>query len=447
MANLNYVGSVAERFMKFRSALSTEENISENLFDAVSIYLPKSLASNNLADGSYEPSEITADKYGVVIVTVDNYREVLKDTGSLLSQWLPVFNDGANVAVTLYIVIFDDTGFAVTVGDKAIAWQPLSKAFNELFFISCFKTMFSEHYNGKTVESDPAEPTDYDDSNYFDMALCLSNLCENESTLSVCLCEVAVDVPVDGTDTNVAKIMSETKADEVENASTFTGSTLATRGEYFWGFMYLLGMKHTQIIVHNGSFMLPIILASWFTRPNVTGLYIGNKLAKIRLTGNAVKPTGLPSPLNSNVNLNLPKSISDILDEKVVGYFISIADNSLNNAELISDKTGSGMPITAYLISKYIDYKTSQDVAKYVSALDTLTNPVLANQEAYDNIRGMLASNLQLFVGLKRLENVTMQFPPFSEAKKGNSFEGIAVWSAVYIDDLESVTITGSISF
>ena len=447
MANLNYVGSVAERFMKFRSALSTEENISENLFDAVSIYLPKSLASNNLADGSYEPSEITADKYGVVIVTVDNYREVLKDTGSLLSQWLPVFNDGANVAVTLYIVIFDDTGFAVTVGDKAIAWQPLSKAFNELFFISCFKTMFSEHYNGKTVESDPAEPTDYDDSNYFDMALCLSNLCENESTLSVCLCEVAVDVPVDGTDTNVAKIMSETKADEVENASTFTGSTLATRGEYFWGFMYLLGMKHTQIIVHNGSFMLPIILASWFTRPNVTGLYIGNKLAKIRLTGNAVKPTGLPSPLNSNVNLNLPKSISDILDEKVVGYFISIADNSLNNAELISDKTGSGIPITAYLISKYIDYKTSQDVAKYVSALDTLTNPVLANQEAYDNIRGMLASNLQLFVGLKRLENVTMQFPPFSEAKKGNSFEGIAVWSAVYIDDLESVTITGSISF
>ena len=447
MANLNYVGSVAERFMKFRSALSTEENISENLFDAVSIYLPKSLASNNLADGSYEPSEITADKYGVVIVTVDNYREVLKDTGSLLSQWLPVFNDGANVAVTLYIVIFDDTGFAVTVGDKAIAWQPLSKAFNELYFISCFKTMFSEHYNGKTVESDPAQATDYDDSNYFDMALCLSNLCENESTLSVCLCEVAVDVPVDGTDTNVAKIMSETKADEVENASTFTGSTLATRGEYFWGFMYLLGMKHTQIIVHNGSFMLPIILASWFTRPNVTGLYIGNKLAKIRLTGNAVKPTGLPSPLNSNVNLNLPKSISDILDEKVVGYFISIADNSLNNAELISDKTGSGMPITAYLISKYIDYKTSQDVAKYVSALDTLTNPVLANQEAYDNIRGMLASNLQLFVGLKRLENVTMQFPPFSEAKKGNSFEGIAVWSAVYIDDLESVTITGSISF
>ena len=455
MANLNYVGSVAERFMKFRSSLATEENISENLFDAVSIYLPKSLASNNLAVGSYDPSAIDADHYGVVIVTVDNYKEVLKDTGSLLSQWLPVFNDGANVAVTLYVVIFDDTGFAVTVGDKAIAWQPLSKAFNELYFISCFKTMFSEHYNGNKVESDPAQATDYDDSNYFDMALCLSNLCENELTLSVFLCEIAVEVPtvaiagdtVTITDNNVTKIMSVKKEVEVANATTFTGSTLATRAQYFWGFLYLLGMKHTLVLVHNGSFMLPIILGSWFDRPNITGLYIGNKLAKIRLTGNKVKPTGLPSPLNGNVNLNLEKTLSDILDEKLVGYFISIADNSLNNAELISDKTGSGMPVTAYLISKYIDYKTSQDVAKYVSSLDTLTNPVLANQEAYENIQGMLASNLQLFSGLKRLENVVMKFPPFSEAKKGNSFEGIAVWSAVYIDDLESVTVTGSVSF
>ena len=455
MANLNYVGSVAERFMKFRSSLATEENVSENLFDAVSIYLPKSLASNNLASGSYDPASIDEDHYGVVIVTVDNYREVLKDTGSLLSQWLPVFNDGANVAVTLYIIIFDDTSFAVTVGAKSIAWQPLTKAFNELYFISCFKTMFSEHYDGTVVTHDPAQAGDYDDSNYFDMALCLASLCEAESTLSVFLCEVAVEIPtvaVSGdtvviTDSNVTKIMSTKKSDEVENATTFTGSTIATRAQYFWGFMNLLGMQHTQIIVHNGYFMLPIILGAWFARPNVTGLYIGNKLAKIRLTGNKVKPTGLPSPLNSNVNLNLNKVISDILDEKLVGYFISIADNSLNNAELISDKTGSGMPITAYLITKYVDYKTSQDVAKFVTGLDTLTNPVLANQEAYDNIQGMLASNLQLFAGLKRLENVKMQFPPYSEAKKGNSFEGIAVWSATYIDDLESVNITGSISF
>lgn len=446
MANLNYVGSVAERFMKFRSTLATEENISENLFNAVSIYLPKSLASKNLADGTFTPAEITADNYGVVIVTVDNYREVFKDTGALLSQWLPVFNDGVNVAVTLYIIIFDDTGFAPTVGAKAIAWQPLSKAFNELYFISFFKTMFSEHYNGKKVESDPAQATDYDDSNYFDMAMCLSNLCKNESTLSFCLCEIAVDVP-NPTDTNETLIMSKTKAEEKAFAVTLEGSTVANRANYFWGFMDLIGMEHTQIIIHNGEFMLPIVLGSWFARPNVTGQYIGNKLAKIRLTGSKVKPTGLPSPLDSNVNLNLVKSISDILDEKIVGYFISIADNSVNNAELIRERSGSNFPITAYMISKFIDYKTSQDMAKFVTALDTLTNPVLANQEAYEQLQGILGANIQMFAGLNRLEQVKVDFPPFSEAKKGNSFEGIAVWSAVYIDDLESVTVTGTIQF
>ena len=52
--NLNYVGSVAERFMKFRSSLQTEEDVTSNLFNAVSIYVPKSLAHKNLATGSYQ---------------------------------------------------------------------------------------------------------------------------------------------------------------------------------------------------------------------------------------------------------------------------------------------------------------------------------------------------------------------------------------------------------
>ena len=63
--NINYLGSVAERFMKFRSSLLTEEDVTENLFNAVSIYVPKSLASANLASDSYDPSEVTADKYAV----------------------------------------------------------------------------------------------------------------------------------------------------------------------------------------------------------------------------------------------------------------------------------------------------------------------------------------------------------------------------------------------
>ena len=48
--NLNYVGSVAERFMRFRTSLARTEGVSENLFNAISIYVPKSLAEKNLAE-------------------------------------------------------------------------------------------------------------------------------------------------------------------------------------------------------------------------------------------------------------------------------------------------------------------------------------------------------------------------------------------------------------
>lgn len=446
--NLNYVGSVAERFMKFRSTLATEEDVTSNLFNAVSIYVPKSLALANLASDSYDPSTVTADSYAVIPVTVDNYKEVLASGSVLLSQWLPVFNDGTNSAVTLYVIVFDDTNFAPTLTAGAITWSPLTKAFNELYFISFFKTLFSEHYDGSSVTHDPAEAGDYDDSNFFDMALALSYLCEIESTLSFCLLETKVVVPADGTtDTNLCKVMTQERGDEVAHCTTFEGSTLADRAQYFWGYLNLIGFTHTELHIHNGSYMIPIILGKWFEAPNATGEFVGNKLAKIRLGGNRVKPTGNPSPLNSDVNLNLPKSIYQILDSKFVGYFISIADGSDNNAELVRDRSGANFPITAFMISKWIDYNTSQDLAKYATSVTTLTKPVLVNQKTYTDIQGMLVANIQNFAGLGRLENVVINFPPFSKAKKGQSFEGTAVWKATYIDDLESVEISGSISF
>lgn len=444
--NLNYVGSVAERFMKFRSTLKTEENVENNLFNAVSIYVPKSLAAANLASGSYTPSEVTADKYAVIAVTVDNYTSVLAAGSVLLSQWLPVFNDGTNSAVTLYIIVFDDTSFAPAVTANALTWQPLTKAFNELYFISFFKTLFSEHYDGSKAKTEPSAETDYDDSNYFDMALCLSYLCEMESTLSFDLIELKVAVP-NGSDTNICKIMSQTEAEELEHCTTLVGSSTADRAQYFWGYWNLIGNKHSEVHLHNGAFMIPIILGTWFEKTNVTGEYVGNKLAKLRLTDTKVKPTGLPSPLNGAVNLNLSSDITEILDAKVVGYFISIADNSDNNAEFIRDRSGSNFPITAYMISKFIDYKSAQDMAKYATRVTTLTKPVLANRKTYEHIQEILVGNIQNFAGLGRLDNLVVKFPPYAEAKQGQWFKGTAVWSAVYIDDLEGVEISGSISF
>lgn len=446
--NLNYVGSVAERYMRFRSRLAETEGVAEDLFNAISIYVPKSLASNNLASDSYDPTAVTAEHYAVIAVTVDNYKDVLAEGSPLLSQWLPVFNDGTNFSVRLYVIVFDDTGFAPTATAGALAWSPLTKAFNELYFISLFKTMFSEHYDGSKVTSDPAQASDYDDSNYFDMALCLSYLCEIEATLSWFLCELKVTVYDGVTDTNACKIQSLTRGDETAHCTTLEGSTLADRASYFWGYLNLMGSNHTNVILHNGNYLIPVILGRWFEEKNSSGNFIGNKLCKIRLTGNKVKPTGNPSPLNSDVNLNLPKSISDILDDKLVGYFISIANDSDSNAELVRDRSVNNMPATAYAISKWIDYTTSQDMAKYATSIQTLTKPVLANQQTYAQLQSFLVNNLALFTGAEgRIDNIQVKFPPFSEAKKGNWFEGTAVWSARYVDDLEGVNISGSISF
>lgn len=446
--NLNYVGSVAERFMKFRSSLAIEEDISENLFNAISIYVPKSLASANLAEGSYNPEAITATNYGVIAVNVDNYNDVLKSGGALLTQWLPIFNDGANGSVILYVIIFDDTTFAPAVSANGIEWSPLSKAFKDLYFISFFKTMFSEHYDGATVKHDPAEEGDYDDSNYFDMALCLAQLCEAESTLSFHLCEAHVVVPEDGAeDINACKVMSQSRGEETTHCTTLAGSTVATRAQYFWGFLNLIAPNHTELHIHNGSFMIPIILGKWFEQTNISGEFVGNKLAKIRLSGTKVKPTGLPSPLDSDVNLNLSRNIYENLDAKFVGYFISISSSTRNNAEFIRDRSIENFPITAYAISKWIDYTASQSLADYVTANRTLTEPVLANEATYTYIQQLVQGVINTFASTGRIVDIVLKFPPYSEAKKGQSFEGTAVWSARYIDDLESVELSGSITF
>lgn len=432
--NLNYVGSVAQRFMKFRSSLASTEEIELNIFNAISIYVPKSLALANISADSYDNDAVTADSYAVITVTVDNYAKVLTEGGDLLSQWLPVFNDGTNGSVTLYLIVFDDTDFEPVVTATGITWSPLSKAFDDLYFISCFKTLFSTSY-------------DSTDANYHDLALCLSYKCSLESTLSMCLLELKLVVPEGDEDTNDVKILSLTRGDETTHCTTLIGTDTATRRQYFWGYVNLMGGSHTWLIVHNGTYMYPIVLGKWFERTNNSGEFVGNKLQKIRLSGSKVKPTGNPSPLNTDVNLNLAEKWYVNLDAKNVGYFISISDNSENNAELIRDRTVENFPVTAYLMSKWIDYEASMALANYATANETLTDPVLANPATYNYIQRLVQGTINSMASTGRLTNITLKFPPYSLAKKGNSFEGVAVWSAIYVDDFEGVEVSGSIAF
>jgi len=442
--------------MRFRTALSAEAQAQDvNIFNALSIYVPKSLATGNIEAASYDPAAITPDDYGVIIVTVDNYKSILTSTGQLYAQWLPVFREDTNFNVTLYLIIFDDTGFSPTLGAAAMSWAPLTKAFNELFFISFFKTVFSDSYK-TMLEVTSGTPDTYALSNgsYCDMALCLSALCEGEGTMSMCIIQNTVELPsgtfpdTEGTDgSNAVRVLDKTRGTETASAVTFVGTTDVDRAKFFWGYVFHIGGKHTWQIVHNGAFMFPIVLALWFSRKNGSGEFVGNQLAKVRLSDSKVKPTGLPSKLDSDVNLNLTDPYRTNLEAKNAQYLESIGDGTGNNSRLTGDRAVDGYPVTAYMMAKWIDYNASLEMARFVTDISTLTDPVLCNEDTYSKLQGILGNTIGVMAKTGRLKGIQITFPPYSEAKVGQSFKGTAVWSAVYELELDKVEVSGSITF
>ena len=54
--------------MCFRSRLAETEGVAEDLFNAISIYVPKSLAQAQLSADAYDPSTVTAENYAVIAV-------------------------------------------------------------------------------------------------------------------------------------------------------------------------------------------------------------------------------------------------------------------------------------------------------------------------------------------------------------------------------------------
>ena len=447
--NFNHKGSLAERFIRFRSGILATQDNSTDLFNAFSIYVPSNCAVDNVLDISLTTIE---DQPVVVEVTLENYRDVL--TGDLLAQWSPIFNQDTNMDVILYVIVFyvpDGLGTDVfsdylTVTASTIDYAPLTTAFNLLYAVSYVKMMFSPRYDGTSPVGE------YDDQNYFDMALALANLCLIRSDLSLCLVYNVVSLPlVTPVDTNVCHVLSASLADEIENATALDVVIVGVddpRRTYFWGMLNLMQTINTWFMVHSEAVNLfPIIFAMWFMSRNDTGTYIGNKLAKIRLSGNSVKPMGVPSLLNSLANENLPLAQAQLLDSKYVSYLISIADGTLNDSIVLRAASVTGFPVIASMMSKWVDYYTSQQIAKMMTAQNTLGNPVLRNEKTYTRIQEMLLTNLQVFARIGRLEEIYLNMPAYANLPA--SATDIVVsqgWTATYVDDLERVEISGTVS-
>jgi hypothetical protein len=528
--------------MHFSSSVDVIIDEKNELFHAISIYVPMSLAQASIVD--FDPAWVSEEKPAVFTCVLDNYKEIMK--GKLLDQWADAFRQDTNSSLILYVIVFLDgesTAGMWEIDDVSIKFAPITNAFGKLFFISYVKTLFDESYAGKptivpavpgtaavqtiriangsgsdrtlvagtyvvddsvntwqlVLDADVIIPSgehaDYDltadavgvdvnmsvstdetsmfspslpagctaecaaftqgtnaepehevPSLYFDMALALSYICKQDLKLSyfISLVKVSyIDQKPNPADT--CWIRLKTSAEEKE---AMTSLETGDRSKYFWGAQFLMNcVQNTWTLVHSEPVnIIALIFAAWFAAKNGSGTYVGNKLSLLRLRGTRVKPLGFPSWLNSEVNENDADGF-DLLDAKNVGYLCTIADNTPQESCVSSAKSINGTPVAAQMISKFVDYTSAQQCAKFITDDGTLTDPVLTDESAYKKIQDIVFGNLLLFVPTKRIGNIVMQFPAFKTAKTGmTKLEAASSWKAGYTDDLDEVTVIGGIT-
>jgi hypothetical protein len=134
--------------MHFSSSVEAIIDEKNELFHAISIYMPMSLAAANIT--GFDPVWVSAEKPAVFTCVRDNYKEIMQ--GKLLDQWADAFRQDTNTSLVLYVIVFlDDTSTANMweIDDASIKFAPITNAFNKLFFISFVKTLFDETYAGK----------------------------------------------------------------------------------------------------------------------------------------------------------------------------------------------------------------------------------------------------------------------------------------------------------
>ncbi len=510
--------------MHFSSSVEVVVNEKNELFNAVSLYVPERFANGNIIDWEDFADDVTPTKPAV-----------------------------------FYLIVFDDTQVGEwDITAKAIEYGPLTAAFEKLFFISYVKMMFDETYDGEpivipypgtyakrtisitnatgaphtlpagsylyndgtkdfllevlqdivlapagvlagieifattvgidadlAVEAMPVinftpvlaggaelltfattaivQGTDADPapapvaSMYFDLTLALSYQCKLDIGLSFCYSLVRVHLSQDAypvesdVDTNACWITSKTSAEEKEWMTSLikaaTGPVPVPRTQYYWGALALMETLNTWVIVHSeDTNVFTEVFGSWFVARNASLQYVGNKLSLLRLSGTKIKPLGYPSWLNTEVNENFAAAF-DLLDAKNVGYLATIADNTPQDSAVMSAHGVTGIPVNALMISKFIDYTCRQECAKFITDKGTLTDPVLTDEQAYSQIQEVVKNELVRFQATSRLTRIALTFPPFNVAKTGRTkLEAASAWSAVYVDDLDEITVTGGIT-
>ena len=410
-------------------------------------------AANNAVSATIEAGDyVFTDTDGVAYKVNVPSNIVLTAAGAIPS---PVIHAVGSVVGNLADdVTMARTGFSPSFGKISSSLTPGTVSFT--FTVSDFTAGSAAGVNVSVA------------SQFFDLSLALAYLCKLNPTLSQFWSQVRIQLfeeafpnvtvgsgeKLSDYDTNNCWIRSASIAEETAGIPNLSLATAATRAKFYWGALKLMQANNTFVVCHcepndlNGSVknILSEILAVWFTSKNASGLYVGNKVHNIRLSSTNIKPLGWPSPLNSAVNENDAEAVN-VLTAKGVAYLQTISDNSLENCRLTYARTLDGVSLNAKMIAKWVDYRSAMDCANLITDKGTLIDPVLPNNEAYKRIQNIVGTNLGKFANTKRIYNTKLSFPDFTSAKTGlTSLEAASAWSALYVDDLDKVTVTGGIT-
>lgn len=374
---------------------------------------------------------------------------------------------GAGASYDVIALCEDIGAFAATVDDSVLSAVTVDPVIGAAADDN--QTASIEHLH-LTTDGEFEEGTDAGTSvtaisGFFDLSLALAYLCKNNVKLSQFWSQVRLSLSSDGfpylddaVDGNVCKIRSYTAAEEIASIPTLTtAATIAApipRSNFYWGALKLIKAVNTFLVAHSepvnqsgaATNVLALVLTKWFESKNDANLYVGNKLHSIRLSGDDVKPFGWASLLNAEVNEN-DADAADIFDTKKVAYLQTISDSSDEDCRLTMSRTLDGVPVTARMISKWVDYHAAMDCADMITDKGTLTSPLLTDEDAYKKIQSIVYNKISAFKGVGRIVGIKLKFPSFDVAKVGlTALEAASSWSANYIDDLDTVTVTGAIS-
>lgn len=356
----------------------------------------------------------------------------VKDWLIQLAQNVNIAGNGTHTPITIYASTVGSNA-ALTTGSVDVSNLSPNTGLSHLTIT----------VTGFTQGTDPGEGPAEVPSQFFDLSLALAYQAKQDNRLSCFVSLVKLALPVETPDTNRCLIRSSGKNGQLANMHSIADDD---REQYYWGALYLMGCRNTWVITHSEEVNVFVqVMAEWFREKNKTGLYVGNKLSHIRLSGSKIKPFGYPSWIDSEVNVNDSKGF-DILDDMEISYLNTISSSSKQDCALSRARGVLGDSINALMISKYVDYTAAQKCADMFTEEGTLIDPKLTDEEAYKDIQNIYKDLLQLFTKTRRISAIRMMFPEFTVAKKGLvALEAVSAWKARYTDDLDKVTITGGL--